>query len=135
MLFVVLSLSAWNAIRLVAAISEWDLLAEFAPRPGPLYITASASFWTLTGLALWMAIRRRNRYAQLATAAYVTGYAVWWWADRLLLQVPQANGPFAAILTVFLLVVTAFDIFNRKSTRYFSQRETHEQTPTDQHPA
>lgn len=133
-LFAVLSLTAWNAIRLVAAISDWDLLAEFAPRPGPFYIAASASFWTLSGLALWTVIRRRHPRAQFATAAYVLGYAVWWWADRLLLQSPQSNWPFALVATIILVSVVAFDIFRKKTTSFFRQRETHEQTSTDPNP-
>jgi hypothetical protein len=66
---------------------------------------------------------------------WVTGYAAWWWADRLLLQTPNPNWPFALGLTILLLALAALDIFNRKTTIYFSQRETHEQTTTDQDPA
>lgn len=135
LIFVVLSLTAWNAIRLGASIADWDLLAEFTPRPGPIYIAASASFWTLGGIALWMALRRRNPRSQMAVSIFVIGYAAWWWADRLLLQAASPNWPFALILTIFLLAVTALDVFNKKTTKYFRQRETHEQTHTDQDPA
>lgn len=131
-MFTVLILTAWNVIRLGAAIADWNLLAEFAPHPGPLYILVSASFWTLGGIALWTTLRRRNPRAQMFATVWVTGYAAWWWADRLLLQTPNPNWPFALGLTILLLALAAFDIFNRKTTIYFSQRETHEQTTTDQ---
>lgn len=135
LLFVVLCLTAWNATRLGAAIADWNVLAEFAPCPGPLYIAASASFWTFGGLAVWTTIRRRSPRAQIAVAAYVLGYAAWWWADRLLLRQPQPNSTFAIALTIFLLALVAFDIFNRKTTKFFRQREPHEQTHTDSNPA
>jgi hypothetical protein len=134
-MFMVLILTAWNAIRLGASIANWDLLKEFAPRPGPIYIAASASFWTFYGLALWMALRRRNPRSKSASAIFMLGYAAWWWADRLLLQTPSPNWPFALALTIFLLMLTAFNIFNRKTTEYLRQRETYEQTPTDSNSA
>jgi hypothetical protein len=135
LLFVVLTLTTWNAIRLGAALAGWNVLKEFAPRPGPLYIALTASFWTLSGLATWMAIRRRTPRAQLFTAAYFIGYAMWWWIDRLLLQSASPNWPFASALTILLLGLAALDLFNKKTSSYFRQRETHEQTITDQNPA
>lgn len=134
-MWLVLCLTVWNTVRLGASIADWELLAEFAPRPGPLYITASASLWTLGGLAVWIAIRRRHPRAQSFIAIYFIGYAMWWWADRLLLQQAQPNWPFAIALTIILLALAAFDVVNRKATAYFHQRETHEQTTTDSNPA
>ena len=134
--WMVLILTGWNAIRLGASIANWDLLKEFASHPGPLYIAASASFWTLCGLALWMAIRRRDSRSQTASAVFFAGYTAWWWADRLLLQEPSPNWPFVLFLTIFLLVVIGLVVFNPMLTKYFHyQRETHEQTPTDSNPA
>ncbi|HSQ39817.1 MAG TPA: hypothetical protein VLM78_06625 [Anaerolineales bacterium] len=127
-----LILTAWNAIRLGASITDWNLLAEFAPHPGPLYILVSASFWTLGGIALWIMLRRRSPRSQSASAIFMLGYAAWWWTDRLLLQTPNPNWPFALVLTIALLALAAADIFSRKTTNYFSQRETHEQTTADQ---
>jgi hypothetical protein len=135
LLFAVLSLTAWNALRLGAAIVDWDVLAEFAPRPGPLYIFTTASFWTLGGLATWRAIRRRNHHTLLFTAFYLIGYAIWWWIDRLLLQCASPNWLFALALTILLLGLVALDLFSKKTISYFHQRETHEQTITDQNPA
>lgn len=135
LLFEVLSLTAWNALRLGAAIVDWDVLAEFAPRPGPLYIVITASFWTLGGLAIWRALRRRSYRAQLFTAVYFIGYAIWWWMDRLLLQSASPNWPFVLALTILLLGLAALDLFNKKTSSYFRQRETHEQTITDQNSA
>lgn len=132
----VLILSAWNALRLGSAVSNWDLLKEFAPRPGPIYIAASALFWTLAGIAIWILIRRRIPLARWLAAAHITGYAAWWWMDRLFLQRSSPNWPFALGLTIFFLAVTAIDIFNRSTTAYFHHpREAHEKTFTDSNSA
>lgn len=135
LLFVVLCLSAWNAVRLGACIADWNTLAEFAPRPGPLYIAASASLWTFGGLAVWMAIRRREPRARWFAAVYFAAYALWYWLDRLLLQPPRPNWPFALAITVVLLAAAFGDILNQRTKEYFQQRETHEQTHTDPDPA
>ncbi len=132
LLFAVLCLTAWSAIRLYASIVNWNLLTEFASRPGPIYIAATASFWTLSGLATWTALRRRNPRSRTYLAIYVLGYTFWWWADRLLLQIASPNWPFALGLTILLLSVAALDLFNKKAISYFCQRERHEQTNTNQ---
>jgi hypothetical protein len=134
LLWLVLSLTAWNILRLGASIVNWNLLAEFASRPGPFYIAASATFWTLSGLATWIALRRRQPRAQQIAAAYLFGYATWWWADRILFQSDNPNWPFALVVTFILLGLCAINLFNRKTISYFRQRETHEQTPTDTKP-
>lgn len=118
LLFVVLTLTTWNAIRLGAAIADWSALTEFAPRPGPRYIVLTASFWTLSGLTTWTAIRRRHPRARSLFAAYVLGYTLWWWADRLLLQNANPNWPFALGLTIILLGVASLDFFNKKAITY-----------------
>lgn len=135
LMLAVLTLAAWNAVRLYAAIANWNVLMEFAAPPGPLYIALSASFWTLSGLATWTAIRRRHPRARTYCALYILGYALWWWADRIFLQNASPNWPFAIGLTILLLSITAFDLFNKKTISHFRQRETHDQTNTDTNPA
>jgi len=53
--------------------------------------------------------------ARLAIALYLSGYTLWWWADRLLLQAPRPNWPFALTATIVLLALAASLIFNRKT--------------------
>lgn len=131
----VLSLTAWNAFRLVSSILDWDVLTEFAPRPGPIYIAITASFWTLGGLALFRLILRRSRRAPLLMALFFAGYICWWWTDRLLLQSPRPNAAFALAASLLIMADILVLTFNRKTREYFQTRETHEQTPTDPDPA
>lgn len=135
LLFVVLCLTVWNAIRLYAAISDWDALAEFAPRPGPIYITATASFWILSGLALYILLRRPNVRARSFAAIYVFGYAAWAWLDRLLLQESRPNWAFASIATMVFFAIIIALLYNKNLRNYYLQRETHDQQNTDSNPA
>ncbi|MBV6466768.1 MAG: hypothetical protein DYG87_03810 [Anaerolineae bacterium CFX3] len=119
LLFMVLCLTAWNAVRLYASIADWDTLADFAPRPGPIYIAVTASAWTLGGLVLFDLFRRRSARARLFALAYFLGYAAWWWLDRLLLQQPQPNGPFALAATLTLLAILCMALLNKKARKWF----------------
>ena len=132
LLWMVLSLTAWNAIRLYAAIVQWKTLVDFAPRPGPLYLLVSASLWTLGWAALWISIRRRKPRAYTVALWMTVAYAAWWWLDRLVFQQPRPNGLFAAIVTVLLLVFTAYLLYHSRTKEYFRQREKHEPESSNQ---
>jgi hypothetical protein len=135
LLSVVLCLTVWNAIRLYAAVSDWDALAEFAPRPGPLYISVTASFWTLSGLALYNFLRHPSARARTFSAMYVFGYTAWAWVDRLLLQQARPNWPFALSMTLTFVILFSLLLFDKNLRNYYLQRETHDQQNTDSNPA
>lgn len=132
LMWLVFILIVWNAIRLGASIVNWDLLADFAPCPGPAYIAGSGFIWILCGLATCILLHRRNPRAHLATAAFAITYVIWWWADRLILQQQaQANWAFSLALTGIVIILTIILIFHRTTIAYFRQRERHERTTTD----
>lgn len=133
MRWTVLTLALWNILRLGATLADWPALAEFAPRPGPLYIALTASFWTLACLAVGRAIRRRNANAQGHYALLILVYIAWWWADRLFLfNEPRTNGVFAAVVSGIFLLDTVGTFFNRRIRTYFTKRESHDQQPSNQ---
>ena len=133
MLWTVLFLAAWNVLRLISALADWSALADFAPRPGPLYIAITASFWTLACLAVARAIRRRNIHTQGWYILLLLGYIAWWWADRLILFAqPRTNTIFAAVVTAVFILDILGAFFNRKVTTYFTQRDIHDQQPSNQ---
>lgn len=133
MLWTVLILASWNILRLGATLVNWAALAEFAPRPGPIYIAFTASFWTLACLAAWRAIRRRSFHSQGWYAFILMGYAAWWWADRYFLSdMAQTNWPFAAVVTCIVLFDAISTFFTKKITAHFTQRESYDQQPSHQ---
>lgn len=132
LLCAVLSLTAWNAVRAISAIANWEILLAFAPNPGPLYITVSGSFWTLGGLAVLWAFLWRTRHARNGPLLYVFSYALWFWLDRLFLQATRPNWPFTLTVTFLLLGAIAAFTFHPHTIRYFTRRESHEPTSQDQ---
>lgn len=127
----VLSLTAWNAVRAVSAMANWDILLDFAPIPGPLYIAISGSFWTLGGLTVLWAFLRRTRQARNGILLYTFAFALWYWLDRLFLQAARPNLPFALTATILLLTCIAVFVYHPHTIRHFTKRETHESTSQD----
>jgi len=116
----VLCFTAWNGLRLGAAISFWDTLRQYDARPGPLYIAASGGFWLLAGLPLFWGLWRGKAWARIAALLTAALYTSWYWFDRLALQsVPHSNWPFVLCVNILILVFTAIALFNRQSTYFF----------------
>ncbi len=123
----VLSLSALNLIRFGAAIAQWDALAEFAPRPGPLYIMLTGLAWAALGFPLYVSLWLDRQAGYRAALPAGLAYSAYYWLDRLLLQErpAQSNWPFALGVTVTVLCLATFVAFHPKS-RNFSRRESHD---------
>jgi len=104
LLLVVLSLTAWHAIRLRTAVAWYDVLQEFAPSPGPIYTAMSGASWLVIGsILLWSIWQNKAWTAQMLFWA-AAGYTVWYWTDRLVFQAPRANWSFMLLLNIVLLV-------------------------------
>lgn len=126
LLWLVLSLTVWSGLRLYSALRWWSTLTEFASPPGPYYIAVSGGIWLMVSILLlwgmWQA-KAWARYALLGAGAALT---VWYWSDRLLLQRPSGNWPFALLSTVLLLIVLSVGVFVPGTKTFFSKREAHE---------
>ena len=127
LLWMVLCLVAWNAIRMISALANWNLLREFAPHPGPIYILVTAAAWAAGWFAIWRLLRRRHDRARTYALIAAVGYALWWWLDRLLLQEPRPNWPFALTATLVLLAFIASLLHHPRTRAYFLPRENHDQ--------
>jgi len=121
LLWMVLTLTVWNALRLWTAFAWRERLAEFASVPGPVYIGITGAIWLILGSlvlwSLWMATRWR-RMLVLASALL---YTVWYWGDRLLFQPGRADWLFSAVVNLLLLL----HVFYALNSDYF-RREAHE---------
>ena len=122
--------AAWNGLRLGEALSFWKTLEEYGAYP--LYIAMSGGVWLITGLFLVRGLWQGKAWGRLAALGGAAGYASWYWFDRLVLQKPHANWPFAMIATIVFLLLILFILFSR-GTRQFFQKDAYErksETPT-----
>ncbi len=98
-----LALALWNGLRLVQAISFWNIIIEYEGKPGPLYLAISGGLWFIAGLSIAWGLWQRKTWAWFAAVFGFGGYGSWYWFDRLFLQEPHSNWPFALASTVFFL--------------------------------
>jgi hypothetical protein len=115
--------ACWNGLRLGSAIFYWKTLAEYGSHP--LYIAISGGVWFIAGLLLAWGLWRGKAWAWIAATGSAAGYGCWYWLDRLVLQKPHANWPFALIFTIVSLLFILLILFSRNTRRFF-QRDTHE---------
>lgn len=112
LLWLVLSLTIWNALRAWTALSWRVVLSEFSSRP-PYAVTAiSGAIFTVTGLILAWGIWQRKPWAANVLLGASAGCTVWYWTERLVWQSPHPNWPLTVIVNLILL---GFILFTTKS--------------------
>jgi hypothetical protein len=130
-LWMVLSLSAWGAIRLFAALRWWDVLYEFEARLRPLYLFITGAGWVLAGGILLWSMRSGKKWAHWAIPMSISLWLVEYWIERLFFQSPRANLPFAFFTSALLLSFTIIITYNRNIKEFFTKSEEHEQPNED----
>ena len=127
LLWLVLSLSAWGAVRLLAALRWWNVLNEFGARLGPLYLSITAAGWIAAGIVLLWGLFSAKLWIYRAIPIAISLWLVQYWIERLFFESSRANLPFALIASFLLLVVTFMSAFNRRTKEFFIRSEDHEQ--------
>jgi hypothetical protein len=127
LLWLVLSLSAWGAIRLLAALRLWIELNEFEAYLSPLYLSMTGTAWMVAGGVLLWGLFGGKSWIQRAIPASIGLWIIQYWIERLLFESPRANLLFALIFSVLLFIVTFISAFNRKTKEFLIRSEEHEQ--------
>ncbi len=127
LLWLVLSLSAWGAVRLIAALRFWNILNEFEARLSPLYLSITGAGWMVAGALLLWGLFRGTIWTYWAIPVSITLWIVQYWTERIFFQSSRANVRFALLFTVLLFVLTLTSVFNRKTKEFLIRSEDHEQ--------
>jgi hypothetical protein len=127
LLWLVLSLSVWGAVRLLGAFRWWNVLNEFHPRLGPLYLSITGAGWIVLGGVLLWSLFSGKSWARLAIPTAIFLWIIEYWVERLFFEASRENFPFALIASILLVIVTFVSAFNRKTKRFFIRSEAHEQ--------
>lgn len=127
LLWLVLSLSAWGAVRWLAALRWWDVLVEFEARLSPAYLSITGAGWVLGGAVLLWGLFAAKRWVRLAIPLFVLLWLLEYWIERLFFETPRANLPFAFAASLLLITLTLVSARNRKTERFLFKSEEHEQ--------
>lgn len=127
LLWLVLSLSAWGAVRLFATFRWWSVLNEFGARLTPLYLSITGAGWIVIGGVLLWSLFIGKSWARQAIPLSVFLWVLEYWVERMFFESPRANFFFALTASILLCLVTFFSAFNQKTKRFFIKSEEHEQ--------
>jgi hypothetical protein len=101
---IILLFTLWNMLRAGRTLADWQILVEFGAPAA--YILGSGLAWSLGGLGLLVALFRGWMQTRRAGIVISVLYWVWYWADRLFIQVsPAPNLVFSIIFSVLFLAV------------------------------
>ncbi len=127
LLWLVLFLSAWGVVRLLAALRSWNVLDEFGSRLSPLYLSITGAGWVLVGGVLLWGIFSGKPWSRWAILGSVFLWLMEYWLERIFFQSPRENLLFALIASMLLLAVTFISGFNRKTKEFLIKSEEYEQ--------
>ena len=128
LLWMVLSLSAWGLIRLLATLRWWDVLSEFRSSLSPLYLSITGAGWAIAGAVLLWSMWSGKAWSYPAILAAIILWLVEYWVERLFFQASRANLPFALIVSGLLLAVTSASALNQSTKYFITKSEEHEQS-------
>jgi hypothetical protein len=131
LLWLVLSLSVWGAVRLLAALRWWDVLNEFGARLGPVYLFITGAAWIILGVVLLWGLFSAKLWMYRAIPIAISLWLAQYWVERIFFESSRANLPFAWIASLLLLVVTFSSTFNRRTKEFLIRSEDHEQPIED----
>ncbi len=120
LLWLVLSLTTWNALRFWTALAWRGVLNEFSAQPTSAITAVSGAIWTAIGILLMWGVWQGKAWAANLLLGAAAGYTVWYWSERFIWQSPHPNWAFAVIVNLVLL---GFILFAKKSL----SREAYEQ--------
>lgn len=127
LLWLVLCLSAWGAVRLLAALRSWNLLNEFGARLSPLYLSATGAGWAAAGGVLLWGLVSVKRWARWAVPVYVFLWLAAYWIERIFFESSRENLSFSLMISSLLLIVILIIALNRKTRKFFIKSEEYEQ--------
>jgi len=130
-LWMVLCLSAWGLLRLLAVLRWWDVLDQFQSRLGPAYLAVTGAGWMVVGAVLLWSIWAGKRWAYLAVPLSIFIWLAEYWLERIFFQDQRANLTFMIAITIAIAAVTLLITFNRKTKEFLVKSEEHEQPDQD----
>ncbi len=127
LLWLVLLLSAWGALRFAAALRWWDVLTEFESSLSPLYLSIGGAVWCIAGVVLYRMLATRKRRARSALLAAAVLWYGQFWVERIFFHTAPSNTGFVLIATTLLLAVIILAVYLPGTKNQFITSEENEQ--------
>ena len=127
LVWMVLSLLMWGAVRFFASLHWWNVLIEFRSTLSPLYLSATGAGWSLAGCVLIVGVFLRKKWTHRAILTSILIWLIEYWIERVFYQSPRANLPFAVIGSIVILSITLISTLHKSTQNFFTRSEEYEQ--------
>lgn len=127
LLWMVLSLLAWGAIRLFASLRAWDILMEFRSTLSPWYLSITGAGWAAAGCALLWSMFSGKKWTRAAVLTSILIWLIEYWLERVFYQQPRANLWFAIISSITFLSIALISTFHKSTQNFLNRSEEYEQ--------
>ena len=127
LLWMVLSMLAWGAVRFFATLRAWDVLVEFGSSLSPVYLSITGAGWAVAGSVLLWSMFIGKKWTRLAILTSISVWLIEYWLERVFYQLPRANVPFAVVGSIVILGITLICTFHTSTRNFFIRSEEYEQ--------
>lgn len=134
LLWMVLILSAWGAVRFFAALRWWDVLIELDATLSPVYLSITGAGWVVAGGVILSGMLLGKAWVRPAIITSILLWLIEYWVERIVYQSPRANMTFALMSSVIILAMAIAATFQRSTKHFFIRSEEHEQPDENPNP-
>jgi hypothetical protein len=127
LVWMVLSLLMWGAVRFFASLHWWNVLVEFRSTLSPLYLSATGAGWSVVGVVLLWSMFSGKRWTHRAILTSISIWLIEYWLERVFYQSPRANLPFAVTSSIVILCITLISTLHKSTQNFFTRSEEYEQ--------
>lgn len=127
LVWMVLSLLAWGAIRLFASLRGWEVLVEFRSTLSPWYLSITGAGWAVAGAVLLWSMLTGKKWTRLAILTSILIWLIEYWIERVFFQQARANLSFAVVGSIMILCITLISTLHRSTLHFFIRSEEYEQ--------
>jgi hypothetical protein len=122
----VLTLSAWNGLRLWTALAWQDVLSEFSASPPPIVTAISGGVWMVVGIILAWGIWQKKAWTGILLIGAAAGYSIWYWVERLTWHSPHPNWLFVVIVNLagILFILHSAKLLSREAHERKNENRT-----------
>jgi len=135
LLWLVLLLTIWGAVRLYTAVQTWNVLIEFKSSLSPLYLAVTGAGWGLAGGVLLWSLFTVKTWSRKAISTSAIIWLLEYWLERgFFYRSPNPNLIFAISLSVCFLGVVLAITRHRSTKIFFMRSEEYEQPNQNPNP-
>jgi hypothetical protein len=127
LLWMVLTLIVWGAVRFFAALRWWAFLVEFKSDLSPLYLSITGAGWGIMGCILLWSMFTGKSWTRSGVLTSAILWLLEYWMERTFFLAPRVNLPFALISTIFILSITLISTLHKSTRDFFTRSEEYEQ--------